>query len=344
MNRRRFLQTSTTAAGLALGGSQLRAADALQEAIEESTTHRLIERYRRGSGRITVKARDGKPIPNANVKLEQIRHDVLFGCNLFRFGRLADPALEEAYRLRFASVFNHATLGFYWGSYEQRQGEPQYEYTDRALDWCRENNITCKGHPLAWDHPASSPRWLPNDLAKVAELSQSRVRDCVKRFKGRINIWDVVNEPTDLTRFKNPMNTWATQLGAVPFTRLHLDVARHANPDATLLVNDYRTDPAFSKILRQLQRDGKPMFDAIGIQSHMHDAVWTPTRIREVCDAYAMFHKPIHFTETTVVSGPRLGPGENWGDSTPEGEARQAEEVTRFYQHLFADRDVEAIT
>ena len=291
-----------------------------------------------------MRGADGKPIAGATVKIEQLRHDFFFGCNVFMVGRIKEPALETEYRRRFAALLNYATLGFYWGAYEPQRGQPNYDYTDKVLEWCRAQGITCKGHPLAWDHPAGSPRWLTEDLAEVERLSHARVRDIITRFKGRIDIWDVVNEPTDLKRFKNPMNVWAQKLGAVPYVRLHLEVARDANPQATLLVNDYKLEPRYYEILDALRDDGKLLFDAVGIQSHMHGGGWPLRKVWDVCDIYARLGLPLHFTETTVVSGPRTGPGESWGASTPELEEKQADYVVKFYTTLFAHPAVQALT
>ena len=347
MNRRNFLKTTAATATLLAtrrgwSAAQAKSAPGDDEILAQAKER--IEKHRQGDGVIVVRGADGKPVANASVKVEQLRHDFLFGCNAFMVGRLREPALETEYRRRFAALFNYATLGFYWGGYEPQRGKPNYDYTDQVLEWCRTQGITCKGHPLAWDHPASSPKWLTDDLAEVERLSTARVREIITHFKGRIGVWDVVNEPTDLKRFKNPMNTWAQRLGAVPFTRLHLDVARKANPPATLLVNDYRVDLAFHKILEALRADGKLLFDAIGIQSHMHGGGWPLRHVWEVCDRFADFGVPLHFTEATVVSGPRLGPGENWGATTPELEAKQADYVTKFYTTLFAHPAAQALT
>lgn len=285
-------------------------------------------------------------MPGAQVSIDQVRHDFLFGCNLFAFNHCPTPALEQAYRQRFAAIFNYATLGFYWASYEEVRGHPQYDYTDAVVAWAREHGIACKGHPLAWDHPASSPAWLPDDPKEIERLSTGRVRDIVSRFRGRIDRWDVVNEPTHLMQKvnKSKMADWAASLGQVPYVTEHLKVARAANPSATLLVNDYRLEPRYYEILDQLRQDGKLLFDAVGIQSHQHDGPWPLHKVWEICDTYAKLGLPIHFTETTLVSGPRKGPGENWGATTPEGEARQAEQTARFYTTLFAHPAVQAIT
>jgi GH35 family endo-1,4-beta-xylanase len=123
--------------------------------------------------------------------------------------------------------------------------------------------------------------------------------------------------------------------------------ARQAGPQATLLINDYRTDPAYERLLEQLvDQQGKRLYDVIGIQSHMHAGVWPTEKIWEVCQRFARFGVPLHFTETTIVSGERGRQKANTRDwvSTPEGEAYQAREVVRFYTMLFSHPAVEAVT
>jgi hypothetical protein len=83
------------------------------------------------------------------------------------------------------------------------------------------------------------------------------------------------------------------------------------------------------------------LYDVIGIQSHMHGGYWGAQRAWEVCEQFSKFKKPLHFTETTVVSGP--GSDKGWL-TTPEGEENQARCVTDFYTVLFSHPAVEAIT
>jgi len=353
MKRRDFVATllGTTVAG-AIGLLRTRGNLSVDEAIAQeeqvlSGAKERIEQHRKGEVTLVIQAPNGKPIPNAELTLTQTRHEFLFGCNIFRWGRIPDPKREELYRERFAAIFNYATLPFYWAGYEWERGKPNHEYIDRVVDWCQQHGITCKGHPLVWDHQASSPRWLPDDFAEIERLSTQRVRDIVKRFAGRIDIWDVVNEPTHLGPSgpnKTKMAAWGAHLGAVAYTALHLKVAREANPKATLLVNDYRIDEAYLKILQQLKdEEGRWLFDAVGIQSHMHGGVWSPQRTWQVCERFAQLGLPLHFTETTIVSGSPIGPGK-WGQTTPEGEERQAEATVRFYTILFSHPAVQAIT
>jgi endo-1,4-beta-xylanase len=346
MNRRAFLKgTALTASFLAVSHFRIGAGEKPRVSDEEilSQARDRIEKHRKGDGVIVVQGADGNPIPGARVKIVQVHHDFLFGCNAFMVARCQNPKAEAAYRRQFAGLFNYATLGFYWSDYERERGKPNYAYTDQVVDWCRTQGITCKGHPLVWDY-TGDPQWMPREFGEIRALSNGRVRDIVARFKGRIDLWDVVNEPTHLGRSKTRFGEWAMSVGAVPYVAEHLKIARAANPQATLLVNDYRVDPPFYKILDGQRENGKLLFDAVGIQSHMHDGGWPLARVWEVCDTYAKFGLPVHFTEATIVSGPRKGPGENWGPTEPALETKQADYVSRFYTMLFAHPATQALT
>ncbi len=349
LSRRTFLKAGAATAAM-LAAAPAWAAGESKPAVSDgeilSQTNERIEQHRKGDGVIRIRNASGAPVAGAKVTVEQLQHDFLFGCNFFMFNRCGRPELEDAYRTRFAALLNYCTLPFYWASYEAQRGKPNYDSTDQAAAWTREHGITCKGHPLAWDHPAGNPAWLPEDPKEVEQLSVGRVREIVSRFAGRIDFWDVVNEATHLAEKPNKtkMADWAAAKGAVPYVAEHLQAARAANPKATLLVNDYRTEPAYFRILDQLRDDGKLLFNVVGIQSHMHDGVWPLHHVWELCDRYGRLGLPIHFTESTIVSGPRKGPGENWGETTAQEEARQAELGANFYTALFAHPAVRAIT
>jgi GH35 family endo-1,4-beta-xylanase len=306
-----------------------------------------IERYRMGDGELVLLDREGKPIRDAVVHVQQKRHAFLFGCNIFLWGRIEDPQLQEAYLERFAALLNYATLPFYWPTYEPVRGNPGHDYAERVARWCQDRGIVTKGHPLAWNY--ADPRWLPEDPEEIFRLQLARIDDCVRRFRGLIDRWDVVNEATHfdreefLKRAPRMTRMWQ-KIGQVEFTRACFIKARQASENAVLIINDYRTDPAYERLIEQLvDESGRRLYDVIGIQSHMHGGVWPTERIWEVCERFARFGVPLHFTETTIVSGPRTRPGQPW-KTTPEGEEHQAREVERFYTVLFSHPAVEAIT
>ncbi len=309
-----------------------------------------IEKHRKAEATVTVLDATGKPVPGARVELEQTRHAFLFGSNIYTWGRHKSEEAEAAYRNRFAELLNYATLGFYWASYEPRRGEPEHARTEQIARWCRAHDVATKGHPLAWNH--ADPRWLPDDPEEVVRLQLARIDDCVTRFRGQIDRWDVVNEAAHFERDEfqrrapKLTNAWQ-QMGRMEFARACFRHARKANPEALLLINDYRTDAAYERVVEQLVDDeGRPLYDVIGIQSHMHGGAWSNQRIWEVCERYAKFGVPLHFTEVTILSGQRQWqqPADGTWPSTSEGEAYQAREVVRFYTMLFSHPAVEAIT
>lgn len=345
MTRREFLRISAVG-GLAAGSPWVgRAQSALDGPTSEDLlagTAERIERHRTRPVLVRVRGRDGRPARNTEVRIEQVRHEFKFGANLFMLHRFPDADQEATYQRRFASLFNAATLGFYWASFEPEEGKPQYDRVDRAVAWCQERLITPKGHPLAWDHDASSPKWLPVDLCEVGELSSERVKDIVTRYRGRIDWWDVVNEPRHLgnPRFRqeahNHMGQWGAWLGPHEYTSGHLKVARKANPNALLTVNEHQLDAGYLALLESLRERGRWLFDIVGLQSHMHDGPWPLTRVWELCETFRSLGLPLHFTEITVLSGPRTGSAVPWGPTEPELESKQAEYVAQLYTLLFS--------
>jgi GH35 family endo-1,4-beta-xylanase len=356
MNRRDFLKAAGFSAASAAISRPLFAAEKRKTDILNMADAR-IEKHRKGNAELKFAGQDGKPLQSGiEIRIEQKRHKFLFGCNIFKLNRCRTPEDNDAYQKRFAALLNFATLPFYWWNYERRQGQPDDERTDEIVRWCKAHNVTTKGHPLAWNYV--DPRWLPDNPDRAMQLQLKRVDRCVRRFKDGIDIWDVVNEATHYDREqikkRAPILTEAIrEMGVGKYVLEAFKAARQANPKATLLINDYRTDQDYAeKVISELiDENNQPMYDVIGIQSHMHGGYWPVQKTWEVCERFAKFGKPLHFTETTVVSGKqgwelnkeRKDPNFRW-ISTPEGEKRQAEQVAEFYLILFSHPAVEAIT
>jgi endo-1,4-beta-xylanase len=306
-----------------------------------------IDKLRKGQAVLRPVGPDGQELPpGVRLQVNQTRHKFLFGCNIFKLGLCRTPEDNAAYEKHFAGLLNYATLPFYWWAYERRQGRPDDEHTETVVRWCDAHGVAAKGHPLAWNW--MDPPWLAGTPEEVMRLQIERVGRCAERFRGKIDIWDVVNEATAYDRAelrqRAPKLTAAiAQTGVGPYVRRAFAAARQANARATLLINDYITSRAYAeKVIAELVDEaGKPLYDVIGIQSHMHGGYWGAGQTWDVCERFAGFGRPLHFTETTVVSGPKKGSA--WS-TTPEGEQSQAKAVTEFYTVLFSHPAVEAIT
>jgi len=350
MDRRDFLKTT----GLAVATLTIpRCVRAKKPAAQKISTAQIlgqadarIEKFRKGDVVLRL-VLPGRPLKaGLNVKIEQTQHKFLFGCNIFKLGRCRTEQDNAAYEKHFAALLNYATLPFYWWSYERQQGRPDDARTEEFVRWCKAHGVITKGHPLAWNW--GQPPWLPDEPEAAMQAQFGRIERCVRKFKGDIDIWDVVNEATHYDRDKAKRDAPALteairRMGIGQYVRRAFKVARAANPQATLIINDYRTDRAYAdKVISELvDENGQPLYDVIGIQSHMHGGYWGADKTWQVCEQFAKFGKPLHFTETTLVSGPRTKKG--WF-TTAVGEKRQAEQVAEFYRVLFSHPAVEAIT
>jgi len=306
-----------------------------------------IQEHRTAEASLRFVDAAGEALAGVEAEVWLARHEFKLGANAFRIGAIEDAALQRAYYERFAGLLNYATLPFYWGGYEPQQGATQEARLDVMAAWCRDNHITPKGHPLVWHEVF--PKWaeaLPD--ADVLKRQEERVRHIVSHFQGRIDLWDVVNEATVSARFDNAVGRWMKARGAAACVADALRWADAANPKATLLYNDFNVSPDFEKLMQALL-DAKAPVKTVGIQSHMHKGVWPIERLWSVCDTYARFGLPLHFTEATVLSG-ELKKDDDWHKrrddwhSTPDGEKAQLEYGQQFYAVLFSHPAVEAIT
>ncbi|MBI5832508.1 MAG: endo-1,4-beta-xylanase [Armatimonadetes bacterium] len=314
---------------------------------------RRIRAHRMGDLTVTVTDVAGRPAAGRRVRVRQRSHAFLFGCNGFGLAGGDQDALARAYREQFAALFNFATTPFYWSGYEPAAGLTQQARLEAMGHWCAERGIEVKGHPLVWTHPAGVPAWLPEDPDVVRALSEGRIAALAAHFRGLIDRWDVVNEPTDPFRFSNALAAQLKHHGLIPCLRQAYRQARMANPTAQLVINDYRLDADFERIIEQLVDDvGEPLYDAIGLQTHQHGGILPPERLWAVCESFARFGMPLHFTENTLLSGRRAKPGpvdfesreSQFLPTNPDDEAEQARATEAFYTTLFSHPAVEAIT
>ena len=106
--------------------------------------------HRIGEAIVRVVDKNGKPVVDKDLVLNQKSHEFLFGSGAFDFleyeGKKGDPDRLE----KWLKIFNYGTLPFYWGFYEPKEGCVEFESRMEAAKILRANNVTIKGHPLCW--------------------------------------------------------------------------------------------------------------------------------------------------------------------------------------------------
>jgi GH35 family endo-1,4-beta-xylanase len=182
----------------------------------------------------------------------------------------------------------------------------------------------------------------------------ARIERDVGAFKGLINKWDVINEVVIMPvfdKYDNAITRICKETGRVGLVREVFAAAHRTNPEAALVLNDFNTSIDYEILIDGCLQAGIPI-SVIGIQSHQHQGYWGREKLEEVLDRFSHFGVPLHFTENTIISGDIMPAYiEDLNDwqvkewpTTPEGEERQAREITEMYEILFAHPGVKAIT
>ena len=318
----------------------------------------LIREHRTADAVVTVTL-GGAPLANRQVTVAQRNHKFLFGNIGFDFIPLANDEVEGEERAKlerlaekWLAVFNFATLPFYWGRFEPERGRPDTARLLTTASWFADRGVAVKGHPLCWH--TVQPDWLlPLSDDEILEAQKARIRREVTDFRGVIDTWDAINEAVIMPAFENGENG-ITRIclanGRIATVKMAFETARESNPKVFLLLNDFDMSTAYECLIEGVLEAGVKI-DALGLQSHMHQGYWGEEKTLKTLDRFARYGLPIHFTESTLVSGHLMPPEIEDNDykvtdwpSTPEGEARQADELARHYKILLSHPAVEAMT
>jgi GH35 family endo-1,4-beta-xylanase len=319
-----------------------------------------IQKNRMTDTTITVLGTDGTPLANQQVIIAQTKHKFLFGTAAFDLvplagGQYTGKELEQAEQRseKLTALFNAATLPFYWARFEPERGKPITEQVKNAARWVIDHGMITKGHPLCW-HTLTADWLLSMSNAEILQAQIDRIHRDVSDFRGLIDMWDVINEAVIMPvfdKYDNGITRICKELGRIKTIKTMFDTARETNPTATLFINDFDVSSAYDILIEGCLEAGIK-FDVIGIQSHMHQGWWGVEKTLQVLENFERFKLPIHFTETTLVSGHLMPPEivdlndyqvADW-PTTPEGEERQARETIQHYETLMAHPLVEGIT
>jgi endo-1,4-beta-xylanase len=293
---------------------------ALQKEISDN-----IEKYRKGDVVITVLDKKGKRVSNVAINIQQQTSEFKFGCNLFVLHQLATPELNHKYEAAFTKLFNFATIPFYWAELEPKQDSLRFAEgsvpmwrripPDEAVAWCKQNNITIKGHPILYIKGKFMPTWISRtDPERLEVLARKRMTQLANRYGKDIAIWDVVNE--DVARLKNPQIwfqvpndylAWAFKTADSLFPKT-----------STLMINDetktsHDSTQQYVQSIKTLLRQNIRV-DGIGIQFHMllvdkflEGEVFTPATMQQAYAELGKLEKPLWITEITVPSNKEHG-------------------------------------
>ena len=156
---------------------------------------------------------------------------------------------------------------------------------------------------------------------ELLQRMREHIHTVVGRYKGKIQVWDVVNEALADGQGTNVLRTslWSEIIGP-DFVAKAFQYAHEADPKAILRYNDYGLEnPAKRKrliaLIKELQAQKVPVH-AIGSQAHVNVATTFETMDQSLTEM-ATLGLPIHITELDVNSaaGGQRGFGANVADN-----------------------------
>ncbi len=204
-------------------------------------------------------------------------------------------------------------------------GKFNFERSDQFVKLAKKMDLDVVGHVLVWH--SQTPKWFFEDRngqsvsrEELIERMEEHIQKVVKRYKGHIKYWDVVNEAVDVIQVEDPDNPvnpdgsprkipkaifrpskWLEIIGE-DYIEMAFKFAHEADPRAILIYNDYgMTDPVkvdfvVKNIVRPLKKKGIHI-DAVGMQGHWHLENPSLESIEESIEKLAAAKVRVHITE-----------------------------------------------
>ena len=153
-----------------------------------------IEKYRKADCEVEIAGGEEVPV-GTEVGVEQVSHAFYFGAHIFNYNQLGKKEWNDRHKELFGTLFNSATVAFYWRAMERQPFAPRFEEryedteafwnacpnpkeqvhwrrpaTDPVIDFLRTRGCRIHGHPLVWGSCLwHRPAWVWDDFCPEAE-------------------------------------------------------------------------------------------------------------------------------------------------------------------------------
>ncbi len=202
-----------------------------------------------------------------------------------------------------------------WSSIHPERDRYDFAPADAIVAFAAAHDMTVRGHTLTWYR--SIPAWLADghfDREQLIAILRDHINTVVGHFRGRVQQWDVVNEPLDPASGNLRDDFWSRGIGP-DYLALAFRFAHEADPNAQLFVNEFGTDTVNRKstaLLHEvtaLRAKGAPI-DGVGFQMHRTlDRVESRAAIETNLARFADAGLRIWVTELDVAVPVPVAPG-----------------------------------
>ena len=274
-----------------------------------------------------------KATPNADVKVELVRHDYPFGTALALYD--SKDSVEKWYRKTANKYFWYGVPEnqFKWPEYEPKKGKLKKREFKEYLDYVKDNGWGFRAHTLVWGHQGYGFDKHFSNQGSCKEIGQkikARIDRDLKEYKGQIVEYDVWNEV-----FHEAFIFDKCGWGLLDSAHIW---AHKADPTAKLFINEYNvisageTDRLYEIVKGMLAR--KVPVHGIGVQCHFNARPVVPGLVKERLDKLASLGLPIKVTELDCGT---------WENGMDVSEEEQAKRYELFIRSAFSHPAVEGI-
>ena len=220
-----------------------------------------------------------------------------------------DLAYRELYATQAKIITTDTALKI--GTIASHPGPKNYQPADRLLSFCHQHAIPMRGHCLIWNEWV--PAWIKTmSTDERRAFFDSYIEEVVMRFAGRLQSWDVVNEPFWPGHHAPGgfrVGPWYDAFGP-DYIRRAFERAASVDRSAKFVLNEAQTERddelgltirrGLLKLVADLKHAGVKL-DVVGLQGHLqpqypHD----PGRFSEFLQALSDLGVDIYITEFDV--------------------------------------------
>jgi len=257
-----------------------------------------INLIRKGTAEIVVYDEQGNLLKDATVTIEMVRHQFGFGSAV-----AASTFLNNAtYRKNVYELFNEVVFenDLKWGPFN-----PNSTFNiRRSLDSLDKKKIAVRGHNVIWPSykfmPTAIANLKNNPVALRNEIDK-RIDDVTKFASGRLNDWDVLNEPYSE---KDVQAILGDEVMADWFKRVRANdrkVKLYINDYSILSSggNDVKHQDGYFNIIKYIDEKGGKI-EGIGMQGHFDSDLTPITKVYTILERFATLGKEIKITEHDI--------------------------------------------
>ena len=244
---------------------------------------------------------------NSNQQEPQISLSDSYKNNFFIGAAISENQILEKDNSSLSIVINQYNTitpenALKWMFLQPSPNKFEFDLADKYVEFGLKNNMHIVGHTLVWHSQLADFMNEVTDKTIMSNYVSNHINTIVKRYKGKIDTWDVVNEAL------NEDGTLRESIFLKTLGENYIidafKLAEKGDPNAELAYNDYnlcspKKREGALRLIENLQKENAKI-NAVGIQAHWKLNTPSIDEIEKSIIAYAGLGVKVMFTELDI--------------------------------------------